>query len=258
MIKKHRIIHDGLCADLYVPEGRPSIGTAVYLYGFPGSMGQTDPVQQLVKFGFSVLQPHFPGSYDSSGKCTPAACFEVLGKLEAMVQSGTLPNAKNGKHISGVEPISVLVGHSFGAYAALHGCSPLQEVREIFLLGPAIAFSSSLDGIGLNEDVDKQFSYIQKTRPFTYRLGGKGEWRELYSGSSDRDFEREAGKIERVFMVCGAADPYFNHELMEKNGEEIVRSVIRGDYEFFNKRVSGVAHGPAGLMQPALEMSGIT
>jgi pimeloyl-ACP methyl ester carboxylesterase len=206
MIKKQRIIHDGLCADLYLPAGKPSIGTAAYLYGFPGSMGQTDPVQQLVGFGFSVLQPHFPGTYDSSGDCTPEACLSVLSKLGEMVQSGTLPNAKNGKNISGVEPISVLVGHSFGAYAALHGCAPLKDVQEIFLLGPAIAFSKSLDGIGLDEDVDKQFSYIRSTRPFTYRLGGRNEWRDLYSGSHDRSAVRNAGKIRQVVVVRGEDD----------------------------------------------------
>lgn len=258
MIKKHRVIHDGLCADLYVPEGRTSIGTAVYLYGFPGSMGQTDPVQQLVKTGFSVLQPHFPGTYDSSGECTPAACFEVLSRLEGMVRTGTLPNAKNGKNIPGVEPISVLVGHSFGAFAALHSCAPLPEVREIFLLGPAIAFSKGLEGIGLEEDVDKQFSYIQKTRPFTYRLGDKREWRDLYSGARDRKFERDAGDISRIVVVCGAEDPYFDHGLLEKNAEEIVRTVIRGTYEFHNVSVPGVGHGPAGLMLPALELSALT
>ena len=79
-MKRDRIIIDGICIDV-MHSGQTCERSALYLYGFPGSIGVNALTEKLVASGTMVLQPHFPGTYDSSGKFDPFTGSTVLSTV---------------------------------------------------------------------------------------------------------------------------------------------------------------------------------
>ena len=99
-MKRFRIIENGLCIELYrpvVPNRDERL--AVYFYGFPGSSGKTEPVVKLVDAGYTVIQPHYRGTYDSTGEFSPSTAMGTLREIADIIQKGVLVEIKNGSKV---------------------------------------------------------------------------------------------------------------------------------------------------------------
>ena len=63
-MKRDRFFVDGLACDIYWDEtlGAPPRGLGVYVYGFPGSIGNNEVTKIMLNLGMVVVQP--PLSWD--------------------------------------------------------------------------------------------------------------------------------------------------------------------------------------------------
>ncbi|MCG9771618.1 hypothetical protein L1D59_23885, partial [Pseudoalteromonas piscicida] len=139
-MKRYRSIVNGICLEIYRDESKECNKLAVYLFGFPGSAGKTEPVERLVSSGYTVIQPHYRGSYDSSGEFSPASSIELLAEIQEIVSTGDLVEVKKQQVICIPKNISLVLGHSYGCFAALKGCSVLTDIEKVVLLGPVLCF----------------------------------------------------------------------------------------------------------------------
>lgn len=247
-MKRYRVIVDGLCLEVYRDESIEAPELAVYLFGFPGSAGKTEPVERMVAAGYTVIQPHYRGCYDSSGEFTPASSIELLSELQDIISKGKLIEVKKQSEILIPKNISLVLGHSYGCFAVLKGCSVLRKLKKIVLMGPVLCFEQGPKGIGYDEDGDYHYKYVTRSRPLTYRLGAWDNWENAYAGKLDSLSFEAPKSLKEVHLVIGENDNYFNMELLRKNSENIVRNTLKeGSYSINLDVVDGVGHGPKGL-----------
>ena len=79
-MKRDRIIVDGICIDV-MHSGKTPKSCAIYFYGFPGSIGVNALTEKLVQSDIMLLQPHFPGTYDSAGEFAPSSGSKILSVI---------------------------------------------------------------------------------------------------------------------------------------------------------------------------------
>lgn len=256
-MKRYRTIENGLCLESYASDFDEAKGIAVYLFGFPGSAGKSEPVERLCSAGYHVIVPHYRGSYDSSGLMGPEQAIDLLSEVKDALSRGYLEEIKNGKRVRVPKTIDLVLGHSFGSFAALKGAAKLDGLSRLLLMGPQISFDLGSSGIGLNEDGKFHFDYVTRARPLTYRLSGREDWEKLYDGGFEGSFGNCATDLEKVLVVVGSNDKYFSSELIQKNGKEIVRRSLQRDVSVEIQVVDGAGHGPSGLFtEKAIEFIG--
>jgi esterase/lipase len=248
-MKRFRIIENGLCIELYrpvVPNRDERL--AVYFYGFPGSSGKTEPVVKLVDAGYTVIQPHYRGTYDSTGEFSPSTAMGTLREIADIIQKGVLVEIKNGSKVHIPTKIDFVVGHSFGCFPALKGSIDVNGVKKILLMGPQISFNQDGDGVGSTEDGNMHFYYVKNSRPHTYRLGAWASgWEQLYDAKLDGVSGVAPVTLDKVMVVIGENDKYFNVDLVRQNSQQIVHKSLLGDYTVNINVVKDVGHGPKGL-----------
>lgn len=240
---------NGLCLELYKPDSESCRGLmAVYLYGFPGSSGKTEPVLRLVDAGYTVIQPHYRGTYDSIGEFSPITSISLLAEIESIIRSGELIEVKSNNIVRVPTNIDFVVGHSFGCFPALKGCGALIGVTKLLLLGPQIAFDVSESGVGSTEDGLEHFLYVERSRPLTYRLSDWSEgWKQLYDAKLDDMNSSVTSSLSSVMLVVGRNDKYFDVDLIARNGSDLVKKSLNGNYNVLINIVEHAGHGPSGL-----------
>lgn len=100
---------------LYTPQGSGPHPAVLLLHGFPGNEQNLDLAQMLRRVGFCVLTMHYSGSWGSDG------LFSFTNVLDdARVDFRFLSN-ENIQNQYQIDPENLFViGHSMGAFAALH------------------------------------------------------------------------------------------------------------------------------------------
>lgn len=250
-MKRDRFFAEGLACDVYWDETRrePPRGLGMYLYGFPGSIGENEVTQILLKLGLSVVQPQYPGTYDSSGSFTPLVSMGIFRTVATTLRAGKAMSVKSGKVLNLPLGPSVCIAHSFGCFPALRAAVDLLDLRVLALLGPAIAYGQDESGCGLLEDGVEHVAYVKRARPFTFRLGPMEEWMDLYAGRLDFGEQRPGPSLKRIVGVVGEEDPYFRHDVLRARFEFLIRHHLGDAPVVYLSKVPGATHGPKGLLQ---------
>jgi pimeloyl-ACP methyl ester carboxylesterase len=98
---------------LYTAAGAGPHPTVLLLHGFPGNEQNLDLAQAVRRAGWNVLTMHYRGAWGSAGEYTFTHCLEDVRAALAWLRA---PSAEAAPH---VDPARiVLVGHSFGGFAA--------------------------------------------------------------------------------------------------------------------------------------------
>jgi len=226
-VKRIRFFVKGIACDVYYPEDiEPNGKAGLYLHGFPGSIGVNIVIAYLLNEGYTVLQPHYPGTYDSDGRCEPETAISMIKEVAQGISDGRVENIKKKELISIPKNIEICVGHSFGCFVALRGSRYLPSLKTLILLGPAITYGSNENSCGLKEDGDFHVNYVRRSRPFTYRLGSTAAWRNLYRGTMDVIEDKIKGNAKYVIGIVGTEDKYFDLAVLRENFENIIRAYI--------------------------------
>lgn len=205
-MSRFRFIEDGLCCDVFYDKRKNNDECALFLYGFPATVGSNKLTDVLVEMGYTVLQPHYLGTYDSKGDFTPQSAFDTVKKIETVVNKSLVKNLKNNTMYKLPNRISVCIGYSFGAYVMRHTITYLKNVKNLILVSPVMSNNISNSLCWVNEDGLTHLNYVLRTRPFTYRITNKGDWMDKYV--NDVVFENiPSDKVETVLWLYGRNDP---------------------------------------------------
>lgn len=230
---RFRFVYNDIMCEGYAPDEEFSIGkTAILLYGFPATIGQNKVTDELLKNGFTVLQPHYPGMYDSGGIFSPSNSSCCVNTVNKAIQNNKVIDVKN-KEREIPSTISICVGQSYGCFVAMRSFKFLPELKSIILLAPAVNYGQKDTNCGFFEDGNEFVAYVRRSRPHTYRLADNEEWKKLYEGQLDPSECITDHKIERVLGIVGLQDDSFDLKLLKENFEPLVRSKV-GDLPQIN------------------------
>lgn len=249
-MKKARFISNKIAFDVFseeFPNGAQN--NAIYFYGFPGSIGQTVVTEFLANLGFIVLQPHYPGTYESDGEHTPQSAIKSVAEINYILENFKLQNVKSLKPVPLSPNIELCVGNSFGAFIALRGATYLPKLKTLVLLAPAISYGVSGKGCVINEDGDLHYEYVKRSRPYTYRLGSKNDWMTLYEGGLDFLQKTEHPSLQKVIGVIGTEDSSIDIKKLSKFWKEVVTHYIGDKVDIELIEIEGAGHSANTLFR---------
>lgn len=113
---------DRLNGILYQANGAGPHPTVLLLHGFPGNEKNLDLAQSLRRAGFNVLFFHYRGAWGSEGTFSFAHVIEDVGSALAMLRRRAAELRVDADRL-------LLVGHSMGGFAALHGAARDERVQ---------------------------------------------------------------------------------------------------------------------------------
>ena len=94
-MSRFRFIEKGLCCDVYYNKKKNIDKCALFLYGFPATIGSNNLTEVLVDRGYTVLHPHYYGTYDSMGDFSPQSAFETVKTIVEIVKDSLVKNLKS-------------------------------------------------------------------------------------------------------------------------------------------------------------------
>jgi hypothetical protein len=254
-MKRDRVIIDGTCIDV-MHSGKQCKNCVLYFYGFPGSIGVNALTEKLVSLDIMVLQPHFPGTYDSAGSFDPFSGSTVLSTVYSHDEH-VCKSVKSGKDIKILKP-SCVYGHSFGAFAALEGVYKAEGISKLVLLAPAISFKDNREGCGLKGEDVTHYDYVKRSRPYTYRLSKRENFEKLYSGKLEDRNRKAPVSLKKVVGIVGEEDKYFDRTILSNRFEGIIKSELVGAFDISLHVVPEGTHSLNTLIDHTEVTSGLT
>jgi pimeloyl-ACP methyl ester carboxylesterase len=223
---RYRFVYKGIMCDTYEPSNGSAKEVALLLYGFPATIGENAATDFLRANGFLVLQPHYPGTYDSEGAFTPQSAVDMVSLIAEALSHGNVHDVKRNSTRSVPGRISVCVGYSFGCIVALRSLPYLTTLRSLLLVSPAISYGKAEVDSGFEEEGPPFIDYVRRSRPFTYRLGDNTSWDAFYNGAFNRPSGEPPGSLHSVLGLVGSDDSSFDLEVLLRNFDPIVRTYV--------------------------------
>ncbi|MBF4996680.1 hypothetical protein IRT45_05865 [Nocardia sp. BSTN01] len=228
-MKSLKIKQASYSAELFLPDTEPS-STYLYAAGFPYSIGKNSAISWLCSMGVAVFFPQAPGTYDSDGKFCPSSHAELLLRAATDINSNALTNARTGGALEGSVPaVRGIVAHSYGTIAALDFVKAYESVEVAILFAPILGYCKDHYGYGVREDLGEQISYVQRTRPHTFRLASRQVILEQ-SMRCARDISdsRTFRNAFDIVGVVGDKDSTFDVEILSRHWESFITERIAG------------------------------
>lgn len=244
MARYRFITESGICCEVMSPK-QSLMETAMVLLGFPATIGESALTNFLQELGFVVVQPQYPGTYDSSGVFTPDSATSSVTDVVRGLGRGFVTNLKRLDKQAIPALTSVCVGYSFGAHIALHALAGLPDVRHLVLLAPAVTYGDSATGFD-SEDLSFM-EYVSRSRPHTYRLGNMDRWSELFSGRRNGFPSASGGNLQSVHAFVGDLDGSIVASRLAVGLPQVMESIAPG-VETTVHVVEGAGHSSSQLL----------
>lgn len=114
---------------IYLANGEGPHPTIVLLHGYPGNEKNLDLAQTLRRDGFNVLFFYYRGAWGSEGEFAFEYVIEDVASALAMLRENADLYRVDTDHI-------ILIGHSMGGFAALHGAAHDEGVACVAGIAP--------------------------------------------------------------------------------------------------------------------------
>jgi len=220
---RYRFRYKGIICDVYEPKSGSTPYAAIFLYGFPATIGENSATDLLLSCGFTVLQPHYSGTYDSDGLFSPQSAIETLQTLIEAMSSGEAYDLKKEFLRTLPTDAVICVGYSFGCMIALRALPYLSCLRTLLLVSPALSYGNAPLRSGFREGGPEFLDYVRRSRPFTYRLAEALFWNELYSGAFNDPTGPPSESLRSIVGLVGRQDPAFDLELLQQNFISVIQ-----------------------------------
>lgn len=247
---RYRFSHEGIMCDTYTPSTNVDLNKAgLILLGYPATIGENRITNMLIENGYTAYQPHYPGTYDSSGEFDPNQSIQMVSSIVKGVKRGEVVNLKSQKKILTSRKIKICIGYSFGCIIALKSMAMMPDVDRLILLAPVISYGPSKILSGFNTPDISFLDYLRRTRPFTYRLGKQKEWEKLFNGYyNDVKNNSEKNNIKHVFGIVGEKDNYFDIKVLQENFKTIIRQYVGNSTKINLLTIKDAGHSSSDLL----------
>jgi len=234
-MKRYRWNQNGLAGNLFIGSNPSKIALA--LPGLPYVPGAQDYFLELIDCGYSVIQPQYIGTYDSTGTFSPdSAICTVRSTIDELAQ-GIYDARSQNIMISG--KLDLVVAHSFGTWTAVNSLHSFSTSTPIVLLSPFFAMGRQKTDMGITIDLSDQVNYIARALPLTFRLSSPNEWLSFFN---DGDYPPPMESMfanKLIICAVGSEDSAFNVEQME---EVLFKQFSKLANSFIFRVASGVGH----------------
>lgn len=228
-MSRFRFIEKGLCCDVYYNKKKNIHKCALFLYGFPATIGSNDLTELLVDRGYTVLHPHYYGTYDSTGDFSPQSAFETVKTIVEIVNGSLVRNLKSNAMYKLPDIITICIGYSFGAYVLRNTVQYLKDLEEVFLFSPVMSNNPTNKLCWVNENGLEHLNYVMRTRPFTYRIKDKAIWMERYVNDVYTERKHEINDIKNVLWFYGKNDDAMIEYKIKEKYLEATKECISGN-----------------------------
>ncbi|NOX67320.1 MAG: alpha/beta hydrolase [Chlorobi bacterium] len=115
-----------LIGTVFITAGAGPHPTVLLLHGFPGNELNYDIAHTLRRFGFNVVLFHYRGAWGSSGNFTFSNGLEDVSNAIHFIKSDIAY-----KNLSIDKKKIILIGHSFGGFAALLNSAEHNDIKNV-------------------------------------------------------------------------------------------------------------------------------
>lgn len=227
---------------LYLAEGKGPHPTVVFLHGFPGNEKNADLAQAVRRGGFNALVFHYRGAWGSEGEYSLS---HMLEDVAAALKWLRVPAVADSYRV--YRQRLILVGHSFGGFAALYGAAADSDVRAVAALAPG-----DLGRRGERLKDPKEFA--ASVRRLDPQLGplrgtsGQALAQELVDHAPEWQLRRFAHVLagKRVLLVAATGDAIvplgevyepLGATLRREGAQHLTAVTLDSDHFFSNSRV---------------------
>lgn len=226
-MKRFRFIENELCCDVYYNKEKNNKKTVIFFYGFPATIGSNILTEFLTNNGYTVLHPHYYGSYDSALDFSPTNCCLTVKTILSIVAKGKVINLKTNQYYNLPQEIEMCVGYSFGAYVLRKSINYLENIQSILLISPVPVSDMKNSNCWVDEPGDEHLQYVMNTRPYTYRIKNLSDWEEKYINDHN-ELKKHNNKIKNVLWIYGEEDSSIINS-------QIVRKYVISSKEYFSE-----------------------
>jgi hypothetical protein len=227
---------------LYLAQGQGPHPTVVFLHGFPGDEKNLDLAQAVRRAGFNALVFYYRGAWGSPGD------FSRVHALEDVVATLAWLRAPVTADWFRVDPSrSILVGHSFGGFAALHTAARSEAVAAVAALAPVdlgARGAASRDPAVFTREAQRRAAQLGALRGTSSDALG----RELVTHADEWSLLRHANALakKRVLLVAAAHDEAvplteayepLAAKLRKAGARELTTLILPSDHAFSSARV---------------------
>ena len=231
-MKKKRFVVDGLAGDIYFEPNIEPTAASMFLFGFPAFIGPNPMTHKVVSAGYLSFQPHYLGTYDSDGQFSPKTLMETCKISQRCFDTGRVYLPAEETDYLLPAKLSILVGHSFGCFAAIRGVQMLPNVKLLILMAPAVHYRRNNPDYGLKEDGIAHFESVRRAWPRTYRMAALNDWIQVLEGRDPLPSNKSHLSLQEVHCIIGANDKYFDMNMVKKNIEKVVRAYVGSNARF--------------------------
>ena len=227
---------------LYLAQGKGPHTTVLVLHGFPGTEKNGDLAQVVRRAGFNALIFHYRGAWGSDGDYSFSHVLEdVAAALRWLRQPAVADSYRvNTRRL-------ILVGHSLGGFAALHGAVADNGVRAVAALAPA-------DFGRRGERLKDPEAFAASVRRLDPQLGplrgtsGQALAQDMVDHATQWQLERYAHVLagKRVLLVAATRDAIvplgevyepLGAALRQEGARHLTAATLDADHGFSNSRV---------------------
>lgn len=229
-----------------------STKVAIHLAGLPNA---PNPIPGITEFlldcGFSILQPHYPGSYDSGGTFDPYGAYRCVFEWADGLSNGTVVDIKSGETV-GPADVDLLSCHSYGTFTGMTALRRGFSPRFAVFFTTSFAYGKAGYAFGQIGDRSEDARWVVEGFPLTFRPQSPSIIEEFYIVNSAADLAVDpCESFTSCFVVTPGSDP----GLDAQRSLEGAKAFIEGHPERFILGGSMVAEGAGHAVKSMLTAS---
>ncbi len=218
-----RFNHDNILMDMFFSEISKPQNVIIVAYGMPGAPVQrnTPFVIKAVERGFTIVAPHYIGTFDSYGKFNIENAVSTIIKTAEFVHKGEGKNMLKDSLVKWQIKAITLLGWSFGGSVALVAGAKSPYVNKIIAISAPTDYRTHAKSYNEEklEGLSKTMSLLY---PNTWRIDPQEAWSKFLKGKLDLNAIDYVNKLNRkeILFIHGTNDTVVNSkrakELYEK------------------------------------------